>query len=199
MKMPLLPPGPGLHAAKPTMAKCNQAYCKRVQPSGPELPHRWWPITARSAVKGSHENSHVLALTSGDRRYRVFRYRHVRRQHGKRPPAPAAKGIVLRFADQDSCKTHLIKFTIEAVQRLPWQVTRLNSQSRQMNRAGPEPRRQSHRPAGGIDTARDHEINVAIKAENHPTVPAPPLTFATEQQIQQAIGCKPGSIGPVRG
>ncbi|HDZ56253.1 MAG TPA: proline--tRNA ligase [Pseudomonas xinjiangensis] len=41
----------------------------------------------------------------------------------------------------------------------------------------------------------DHELN-PIKAENHPAVHAP-LTFATEQQIQQSIGCKPGSIGPI--
>ncbi|QJD57525.1 proline--tRNA ligase [Pseudomonas sp. gcc21] len=41
----------------------------------------------------------------------------------------------------------------------------------------------------------DHELN-EIKAENHPAIHAP-LTFASEQQIQQVIGCKPGSIGPV--
>lgn len=41
----------------------------------------------------------------------------------------------------------------------------------------------------------DHELN-EIKAENHPAIQAP-LTFASEQQIQQAIGCKPGSIGPI--
>ncbi|WP_193073864.1 proline--tRNA ligase [Pseudomonas sp. FME51] len=40
----------------------------------------------------------------------------------------------------------------------------------------------------------DHELN-EIKAENHPAIHAP-LTFASEAQIQQAIGCKPGSIGP---
>tara|TARA_R110000796_G_scaffold66440_2_gene152814 strand:+ start:37062 stop:38795 length:1734 start_codon:yes stop_codon:yes gene_type:complete len=52
-----------------------------------------------------------------------------------------------------------------------------------------------HHPLVALILRGDHEIN-AIKAENHPTVHAP-LTFATEQQIQQAIGCKPGSIGPV--
>ena len=41
----------------------------------------------------------------------------------------------------------------------------------------------------------DHELN-EIKAENHPAIHAP-LTFASEAQIQQALGCKPGSIGPV--
>jgi prolyl-tRNA synthetase len=41
----------------------------------------------------------------------------------------------------------------------------------------------------------DHELNT-IKAERHPAVHSP-LTFASEAQIQQAVGCKPGSIGPV--
>ena len=42
----------------------------------------------------------------------------------------------------------------------------------------------------------DHELN-EIKAENHPAVHAP-LTMASESQIEQAIGCKPGSIGPIK-
>ena len=41
----------------------------------------------------------------------------------------------------------------------------------------------------------DHELN-EIKAENHPAIHAP-LTFASDAQIEQALGCKPGSIGPV--
>lgn len=41
----------------------------------------------------------------------------------------------------------------------------------------------------------DHELN-EIKAEHLPEVHAP-LTFASEAQIVAAIGCKPGSIGPV--
>ncbi len=41
----------------------------------------------------------------------------------------------------------------------------------------------------------DHELN-EIKAENHPAIHAP-LTFASESQILEAVGCKPGSIGPV--
>tara|TARA_R110001592_G_scaffold199938_5_gene448615 strand:+ start:25203 stop:26936 length:1734 start_codon:yes stop_codon:yes gene_type:complete len=41
----------------------------------------------------------------------------------------------------------------------------------------------------------DHELNT-IKAERHPAVHSP-LTFASEAQIQQAVGCKPGSIGPI--
>lgn len=52
-----------------------------------------------------------------------------------------------------------------------------------------------HNPLVALILRGDHEMNT-IKAENHPAVHAP-LTFATESQIQQAIGCKPGSIGPV--
>lgn len=40
----------------------------------------------------------------------------------------------------------------------------------------------------------DHELN-EIKAEKIPAV-GQPLQFASEQQIQQVLGCKPGSIGP---
>ena len=42
----------------------------------------------------------------------------------------------------------------------------------------------------------DHELN-EIKAEHLPDVHAP-LTFASEAQIVSTIGCKPGSIGPVK-
>tara|TARA_Y100000748_G_scaffold225570_1_gene190030 strand:+ start:3484 stop:5217 length:1734 start_codon:yes stop_codon:yes gene_type:complete len=42
----------------------------------------------------------------------------------------------------------------------------------------------------------DHELN-EIKAEHLPQVHAP-LTFASEAQIINTIGCKPGSIGPVK-
>ena len=42
----------------------------------------------------------------------------------------------------------------------------------------------------------DHELN-EIKAEHLPLVHAP-LTFASEAQIIDTIGCKPGSIGPVK-
>lgn len=41
----------------------------------------------------------------------------------------------------------------------------------------------------------DYELNV-VKAEKHPRI-AKPLTFATEQEIQTQIGCKPGYLGPV--
>ena len=41
----------------------------------------------------------------------------------------------------------------------------------------------------------DHELN-ELKAEKHPLI-ASPLTFATDEQIQQAAGCDAGSIGPV--
>lgn len=42
----------------------------------------------------------------------------------------------------------------------------------------------------------DHELN-EIKAEHLPEIHAP-LTFASEAQIISTIGCKPGSIGPVK-
>jgi prolyl-tRNA synthetase len=41
----------------------------------------------------------------------------------------------------------------------------------------------------------DHELN-AIKAEKLVGVKAP-LTMASESQIEEVVGCKPGSIGPV--
>jgi len=41
----------------------------------------------------------------------------------------------------------------------------------------------------------DKELN-EIKAEKHPLV-ASPLTFATEEEVEKTIGCKPGSIGPI--
>ncbi|SFM52266.1 proline--tRNA ligase [Marinobacter zhejiangensis] len=41
----------------------------------------------------------------------------------------------------------------------------------------------------------DHSLN-EIKAENLPGI-AEPLTMATDEEIEQAVGCKPGSIGPV--
>jgi prolyl-tRNA synthetase len=41
----------------------------------------------------------------------------------------------------------------------------------------------------------DHELN-EIKAEKLPGVAAP-LTFATEEAVIKAVGCRPGSLGPV--
>lgn len=41
----------------------------------------------------------------------------------------------------------------------------------------------------------DHELN-EIKAEKHPLV-AEPLCFASEEEVEQAAGCKPGSVGPL--
>ncbi|MBU2955500.1 proline--tRNA ligase [Marinobacter sp. F3R08] len=42
----------------------------------------------------------------------------------------------------------------------------------------------------------DHTLN-EIKAENLPGI-AEPLTMATDEEIEQAVGCKAGSIGPVK-
>ncbi len=41
----------------------------------------------------------------------------------------------------------------------------------------------------------DHELN-ELKAEKHPLVAAP-LTWASDEEIQSAVGCAPGSIGTV--
>ncbi len=41
----------------------------------------------------------------------------------------------------------------------------------------------------------DHELN-PIKAEKLPGI-ASPLTFASDEEIKQSIGCEPGSIGPI--
>lgn len=41
----------------------------------------------------------------------------------------------------------------------------------------------------------DHELNV-IKAEKLEGITAP-LTFASEEEVQKATGCKPGSVGPI--
>lgn len=41
----------------------------------------------------------------------------------------------------------------------------------------------------------DHQLNT-IKAEKNSLIAAP-LTMATEQEIEKAVGCKPGSIGPI--
>ncbi len=41
----------------------------------------------------------------------------------------------------------------------------------------------------------DHELNL-IKAEKLPGI-ASPITFASDEEIKQSIGCEPGSIGPI--
>ncbi|MEM7255850.1 MAG: proline--tRNA ligase [Pseudomonadota bacterium] len=42
----------------------------------------------------------------------------------------------------------------------------------------------------------DHQLN-EVKANNHPLV-ASPLCFATEEEIRNAVGAGPGSLGPVK-
>ena len=53
----------------------------------------------------------------------------------------------------------------------------------------------SEAPVVALVLRGDHELN-AIKAEKLAAV-AKPLAFASEEQVQQAAGCKPGSLGPV--
>ncbi len=52
-----------------------------------------------------------------------------------------------------------------------------------------------HTPLVALIVRGDHEVN-DIKAAKLPNV-ANPLTFASDEQIQKAIACSPGSIGPV--
>jgi prolyl-tRNA synthetase len=53
----------------------------------------------------------------------------------------------------------------------------------------------SEAPVVALVLRGDHELN-AIKAEKLAAV-ASPLTFASEEQVRQAAGCKPGSLGPM--
>jgi prolyl-tRNA synthetase len=53
----------------------------------------------------------------------------------------------------------------------------------------------SETPVVALVLRGDHELN-AIKAEKLAAV-ASPLTFASEEQVRQAAGCKPGSLGPM--
>ena len=53
----------------------------------------------------------------------------------------------------------------------------------------------SETPVVALVLRGDHELNT-IKAEKLAAV-ASPLAFASEEQVQQAAGCKPGSLGPV--
>ena len=53
----------------------------------------------------------------------------------------------------------------------------------------------SEAPVVALVLRGDHELN-AIKAEKLAAV-ASPLAFASEEQVQQAAGCRPGSLGPV--
>ena len=50
-------------------------------------------------------------------------------------------------------------------------------------------------PVVAVVLRGDHELN-EIKAEKHPLI-AEPLSFACESEVQEATGCKPGSVGPV--
>lgn len=54
---------------------------------------------------------------------------------------------------------------------------------------------ENEKPIIAIILRGDHELN-EIKAENLPQIAAP-LTFASEEEVLSAVGCNPGSIGPV--
>lgn len=51
------------------------------------------------------------------------------------------------------------------------------------------------KPLVAIALRGDKDLN-EIKAEKHPLI-ASPLQFASEEEVEAAIGCKPGSIGPI--
>ena len=58
-----------------------------------------------------------------------------------------------------------------------------------------EPTEENPKPLVAILLRGDKELN-DIKAEKHPLIAAP-LTFASDEDVQKAIGCKPGSLGPI--
>jgi len=53
----------------------------------------------------------------------------------------------------------------------------------------------SEEPVVALVLRGDHELN-ELKAEKHPLV-ASPLSWASDEEIQSAVGCAPGSIGTV--
>ena len=53
----------------------------------------------------------------------------------------------------------------------------------------------SEQPVVALVLRGDHDLN-EIKAEKHPLVSAP-LTWASDEEIKQTVGCSPGSIGTV--
>ncbi len=54
----------------------------------------------------------------------------------------------------------------------------------------------SSSPLVALVVRGDHELN-AVKAQKLPDV-ADPIEFASEKEIQEELGCKPGSIGPLK-
>ena len=58
-----------------------------------------------------------------------------------------------------------------------------------------KPTEENPRPLVAILLRGDKELN-DIKAEKHPLIAAP-LTFASDEDVQKAVGCKPGSLGPI--
>ncbi len=101
---------------------------------------------------------------------------------GERPSASAEKTLVETPG----------KFTIEAVcDFLGLPATQTVKTLVVLGEAGES----KQHPMVALVLRGDHELN-EIKAEKHPAIHAP-LTLASEAQILQAIGCRPGSIGPV--
>lgn len=165
-----------------------QAYCNVFSRLG--LDFR--PVVADNGSiggEGSHE-FHVLADSGEDAivfsdtgRYAANMEKATALLPTQERPAPSQDRTLVDTPDQ---------FTIEAVSAflsLPAEQT-----VKTLIVLGTAGEDKKH-PLVALVLRGDHELN-EIKAENRPEIHAP-LTFASEQQIQQVIGCKPGSIGPV--
>lgn len=165
-----------------------QAYCNVFSRLG--LDFR--PVVADNGSiggEGSHE-FHVLADSGEDAivfsdtgRYAANMEKATALPPAQARPAPSQERALVDTPDQ---------FTIEAVSAflsLPAEQT-----VKTLIVLGAAGKDEKH-PLVALVLRGDHELN-EIKAENLSQVHAP-LTFASEQQIQQVIGCKPGSIGPV--
>ncbi|WP_185266906.1 proline--tRNA ligase [Halopseudomonas xiamenensis] len=180
------------HLDQPSMQQTYdtmyQAYCNVFSRLG--LEYR--PVVADNGSiggEGSHE-FHVLAESGEDAI--VFSdsgsyAANIEKASAQPPqgerPAPAQDKTLVDTPDQR---------TIEAVCELLGLPAERTVKSLIVLGAAEEGKPQ---PLVALILRGDHELN-EIKAENHPAIQAP-LTFASEAQIEQALGCKPGSIGPV--
>ena len=171
-----------------TYDRMYQAYCNIFTRLGLEFR----PVVADNGSiggEGSHE-FHVLAESGEDDivfsdsgRYAANIEKATAMLPQGERPAPSAEMATIDTPDQR---------TIEAVCELLDLPAERTVKSLIVLGAAEEDQPQ---PLIALILRGDHELN-EIKAENHPAIHAP-LTFASEAQIEQALGCKPGSIGPV--
>jgi len=178
----------GQESLQQTYDGMYQAYCNIFTRLG--LDFR--PVVADNGSiggEGSHE-FHVLAESGEDAivfsdsgNYAANMEKATAQLPQGERPAPSQQKVLVDTPDQ---------FTIEAVSsflKLP-----ANQSVKTLIVLAAE---EEEKPQGlvALVLRGDHELN-EIKAENHPAIKAP-LTLAAESQIVAAIGCKPGSIGPV--